>query len=139
MQALNDVTLLGYVGNDPEYRTFSGRLMVTFSLATGESWKDKATGEWKEETQWHRCIAWPFASDAMKRAEVKKGGRLLVKGKIKYESWEDKDGNTKHATKIEVRDVIVLRAGKQDSAPAKPESLADFPKALEPQDDDLPF
>ena len=144
-RSLNQVILLGNVGNDPESRTFGQRTVVNFSLATTESWKDKQTGEWKEQTQWHRCNAWSPIAENIKKY-VKKGSRLLVQGKVKYESWE-KDGVTQYSTKIEVRDFTLLdpKTATTESSPtaAAPPAGANadfekFPEALD-QDDDLPY
>jgi single-strand DNA-binding protein len=137
------VTLLGYVGADPEARRFGERQVVNFSLATSESWKDKQTQEWKESTQWHRVSAWtPTAEIVLKH--VAKGCRVLVKGKVKYSKWKGQDGAERTSTEIEIRELIVLEKAKTEApaavaAPKKKESFEDFPEALDGEDDDLPF
>lgn len=143
-RCINEVILLGYVGNDPESRAFGDRKVVNFSLATSESWKDKRTGEWKEATQWHRISAWtPVAETILKW--VQKGSRVLVRGKVKYSKWKDREGQERTSTEIEVREVIVLEKAKAAEAtkadePQGPPDFSQMPKALENgEDDDLPF
>jgi single-strand DNA-binding protein len=97
-RSLNDVTLLGNVGADPEVKaTAGGKKRATISLATSQQWKNQA-GEKQEKTQWHRCIAWGNVADIVGQY-VKKGDKLLVKGSIEYRSYE-KDGTTIYVTEI---------------------------------------
>jgi single-strand DNA-binding protein len=98
---VNKVTLLGNVGADPDVRrTQAGAPVVSFTLATGESWRDKATGERKERTEWHRVVI--FAEGLAKVAEqyVKKGGRLYVEGELRTRKWTDKDGIERYSTEV---------------------------------------
>lgn len=149
-KSVNQVTLLGYVGNDPEIKRFGERAVVSFSLATSESWKDKTTQEWKEKTQWHRVSAWSPLAEIIEK-NVKKGSRIFCQGKVMYESWQDRDGNTKYATKIEIRDLVILDPKKDASGAvpgvadkpqpnnADPSTFAGMPSAIDTEDDDLPF
>jgi len=152
-RSLNQVTLLGNVGNDPEVKRFGQRAVANFSLATSESWKDKTTGEWKESTQWHRISVWSPIAEVVEKY-VKKGSKVLVQGKVKYRSWQDRDGATRYSTEIEVREVILLdkkervedgapvpqaNAGKTAEQNRDPNDFKDFPEALDAEDDDLPF
>lgn len=147
-RSVNQVTLLGNVGNDPEIRRFGERSVVNFSLATSESWKDKTSGEWKESTQWHRVTAWSPLAETIEKY-VKKGSRVYVQGKVKYEQWENREGVKQYATKIEIRELVLLdakTAAPAAAAPVRtaaesrdPKSFDGFPEALEAEDDDLPF
>jgi single-strand DNA-binding protein len=161
---LNKVTLIGNLGNDPEVRSTSGgNRVATFSLATSRSWND-AAGSKQEKTEWHRCVVWNTKSsqlaDIVERY-VKKGDKIYVEGRIEYRQWQDKEGQTRYSTEINVRELIMLGAprgggGEGDgegvsarpsraAAPAKAKASAggsdfeDFPGALEDEDDDLPF
>ena len=139
-RSLNQVTLLGNTGNDPEVRRFGQRAVASFSLATSESWKDKTTGEWKEATQWHRVKAWSPVAETVEKY-VKKGSRVLVQGKVKYEKWEDREGVERYATIIEIRELVLLDAKSASSpapAAAAPQGFDEFPDALK-DDDNIPF
>jgi single-strand DNA-binding protein len=147
-QSVNRVTLLGNVGNDPEIKSFGQRSVVNFSLATTEWWKDKTTQEWKSKTEWHRVCAWSPLAEQIKE-KVKKGSRIYCEGKVKYEQWEDREGNKKYMTNIEIREFVLLDPKRDDanaSAPAASEAKGDktdfeaFPEGLKDgEDDDLPF
>jgi single-strand DNA-binding protein len=166
-RSLNKVTLIGNLGNDPEVRsTTGGNRVATFSLATSRTWNDAGGGK-QEKTEWHRCVVWNTKSsqlaDIVERY-VKKGDKLYVEGRIEYRQWQDKDGQTRYSTEINVRELIMLssRAGGGDfegggngasyggSAPRTRQPAAtggkaggsdfeDFPGALAEEDDDLPF
>jgi single-strand DNA-binding protein len=163
-RSLNKVTLIGNVGSDPEVKSISGGSRVaSFSLATSKTWNDQS-GTKQEKTEWHKCVAWnnraSTLADVIEKF-VKKGDKLYVEGEIQYRQWQDKDGQTRYTTEINVREVILLggRSGASDDAeggrraasPArsKPASatapagagddFSDFPGALEDEDDDLPF
>src|SRR5512132_3705940 len=163
-RSLNKVTLIGNVGSDPEVRsTTGGNRVATFSLATSRAWND-ASGSKQEKTEWHRCVVWnsktSTLADIVERY-VKKGDKLYVEGRIEYRQWQDKDGQTKYSTEINVRELIMLGSGRGSSgemgegaraarpaAGARAEAAApagaagddfeEFPGALEEEDDDLP-
>ncbi|MHB1265671.1 MAG: single-stranded DNA-binding protein [Gemmatimonadaceae bacterium] len=170
-RSLNKVTLIGNLGNDPEVRsTTGGNRVATFSLATSRSWND-ASGSKQEKTEWHRCVVWNTKTsqlaDIVERY-VHKGDKLYVEGRIEYRQWQDKDGQTRYSTEINVRELIMLSGkqgggdsegasggggGYQQSRPRQPAAAAknapangagggefeDFPGALNDEDDDLPF
>jgi single-strand DNA-binding protein len=162
-RSLNKVTLIGNLGNDPEVRsTTGGSRVATFSLATSRQWNDAAGGK-QEKTEWHRCVVWNTKSsqlaDIVERY-VKKGDKLYVEGRIEYRQWQDKEGQTRYSTEINVRELIMLspKSGGGDfesdssarRAPAASKSkttagggtaddFEDFPNALNDADDDLPF
>ena len=169
-RSLNKVTLIGNLGADPEVRsTTGGNRVATFSLATSRSWND-AAGTKQEKTEWHRCVVWnskvSTLADIVERY-VKKGDKLYVEGRIEYRQWQDKDGQTKYSTEINVRELIMLGSGRgggaegdaaraaRVAAGAKAkagagagagagtgtgsEDFEEFPGALEDEDDDLPF
>jgi single-strand DNA-binding protein len=137
---MNRVTLLGNVGQDPDIRsTATGKRVANFTLATSKSWKPQGSTEWKEETQWHRLVAWgPLAEAAEKY--VTKGKRVLVEGEIQYRTWQDREGQTRYTTEINVRELFVFASGTPQEKPQeKPQGFDDFPAALDGEEDDLPF
>ena len=164
-RSLNKVTLIGNLGNDPEVRSTSGgNRVATFSLATSRSWNGPA-GDRQEKTEWHRCVVWNTKTSQLAdivEKYVKKGDKLYIEGRIEYRQWQDKEGQTRYSTEINVRELIMLsgRSGGGDfdgessapprarSAPAPAKAAAakqggedfeDFPGALTDEDDDLPF
>lgn len=101
--SVNKVLLLGFVGNQPEIRsTSTGIMIASFNLATSESWKDKQTGEVKQNTEWHNISVF---GNAVKIVEsyVKKGSKLYIEGKIKTDKYKDKNGKDAYSTKIVVQ------------------------------------
>ncbi len=163
-RSLNKVQLIGNLGNDPEVRSTSGgNRVATFSLATSRSWND-ASGARQEKTEWHRCVVWNTKTsqlaDIVERY-VKKGDKLYVEGRIEYRQWQDKDGQTRYSTEINVRELIMLsgRSGgdsfdgeggspgrsraaateRTRSGAGATEDFEDFRGGLEDEDDDLPF
>lgn len=98
--SINKVILVGNVGNDPEIKSMqSGDRVANLSIATSESWKDKATGERKEKTEWHRVVV--FNQNLVNLVEnyIKKGSKLYVEGQLETRSWEQ-DGVKKYTTEI---------------------------------------
>jgi len=125
MNGINEVMLLGTVGSDPETKILSeNRRVSTFRMATNESYTDKVSGEKKEVTEWHNIEAWNFLSDTIQNY-VKKGTHILIKGKIKTESYDDTQvANRKvFRTKILMDNLHFLPGGngakKADGQPAQ--------------------
>jgi single-strand DNA-binding protein len=111
MASLNHVALIGNIGKDPEFRiTQGGSAFFKFSLATSESWKDKTTGDKREETSWHRCIIWGEQAQIANKY-LCKGKQVYVEGKLKYGSYE-KDGVKHYTTDINVQRFLML--GKKE-------------------------
>lgn len=103
MASINKVTLVGNLGNDPEVKTMqSGDRVANFTLATSESWKDKATGEKKERTEWHRVVCFNQPLVNVIENYVKKGSKLYIEGAVETRSWE-KDGQKVYTTEIVLR------------------------------------
>lgn len=107
MKSENTVILLGAIGQDPELRmTQGGKAVCNISLATTESYKDK-NDHWQESTQWHKLVLWgPLAEMVGKK--LSKGDKLYIKGKLKYGSYENKDGVKIPTADIQVTDAIPL-------------------------------
>lgn len=101
--SVNKVILVGNLGNDPDVRTMqSGDKVVNLSLATSESWKDKATGERKENTQWHRIVVFNQGLVNVCENYLKKGSKIYIEGQLETRSWEQ-DGQKKYATEVVLR------------------------------------
>jgi single-strand DNA-binding protein len=101
MAGVNKVILVGNLGKDPDIRrTTAGDPIVNFTLATSENWRDKASGERKERTEWHRVVI--FNEHLAKVAEqyLKKGAKVYVEGQLQTRKWTDKDGNEKYTTEV---------------------------------------
>jgi single-strand DNA-binding protein len=99
--SINKVILLGNLGRDPEVRTSQdGSKIVNLSIATSETWKDRATGERKEKTEWHRVVIFnPNLADVAERF-LKKGSSVYVEGAIQTRKWTDKSGAEKYSTEV---------------------------------------
>ena len=99
--SVNKVILIGNLGRDPEVRrTNSGDAVVSFSVATTESWRDKGTGERKDRTEWHNVVI--FNENLGKVAEqyCKKGSKIYLEGQLQTREFTDRDGNQRKATEI---------------------------------------
>lgn len=99
--SVNKVILVGNLGKDPEIRrTQDGRPIATLNVATSETWRDKASGERKEKTEWHRVVI--FNENLCKVVEqyVKKGAKLYIEGQLQTRKWQDKDGVDKYSTEV---------------------------------------
>ena len=99
--SVNKVILVGNLGKDPEIRrTQDGRPIANLSVATSESWRDKATGERKEKTEWHRVVI--FNEGLCKVAEqyLKKGAKVYIEGQLQTRKWTDQSGAEKYSTEV---------------------------------------
>lgn len=140
MASLNEVTLIGYLGNDPEIRYMpNGDPVATLSIGTTETWKDRESGEIKEHTEWHRVVI--FGNKLIENVVakyLKKGSQIWVRGKNRTRKWVDKDKIDRYTTEVRCDELKMLdRAPKQDGLPAGQPAPAPAPA---PQDfDDLPM
>lgn len=101
VSSLNKVTLIGHLGKDPEVRVGpDGAKIVTFSLATSESWKDKASGERRDRTEWHRVVIFNERLGDVVERYVKKGSRLYLEGQLQTRRWTDQTGQERFTTEI---------------------------------------
>jgi single-strand DNA-binding protein len=99
--SVNKVILVGNLGRDPEVRRLnSGEPVVNLRIATSETWKDKATGERKEKTEWHSVVI--FNENLARVAEqyLKKGSKVYVEGQLQTRKWQDQQGQEKYTTEI---------------------------------------
>jgi single-strand DNA-binding protein len=113
-RSVNKVILLGNLGKDAETKfTPSGTSVSNFTLATNRRWKDQQSGEWKEETEWHRCVLWKSENRAN---YLVKGTPIYVEGRLQTRSWEDKDGQKRYTTEVICEELILLSGRGGDSS-----------------------
>jgi len=123
MSSLNQVQLIGNVGQEPEVKAMqSGDKVVNRSIATSESWKDKATGEKKERTQWHRVVVWNQGIAGVIEKYVHKGDKIFIQGQLETRKYE-KDGTDHYTTEVVLRAFggqLVLLGSKGGAASSEP-------------------
>lgn len=142
--SVNKVILVGNLGKDPEVRRLqNGNAVVNLTIATSESWRDKASGERKEKTEWHRVVI--FSEGIAKVAEqyLKKGAKVYLEGALQTRKWTDQAGVEKYSTEIVLQGfnstltMLDSGSGGAGAAPAKPKPVGAGPMA--DIDDDIPF
>jgi single-strand DNA-binding protein len=100
MAGLNKVTLIGNLGRDPEIRRLnSGDPVASLRIATSESWRDKATGERKERTEWHNVVVFGKLAEICEKY-LKKGSKAYFEGKLQTRKWQGQDGQDKYTTEV---------------------------------------
>ncbi|MBS4044393.1 MAG: single-stranded DNA-binding protein [Chitinophagaceae bacterium] len=103
----NKVQLIGNLGNNPEVKTLeSGKKMAKFSVATNETYRN-AKGEKVVETQWHNLIAWGKVAEIAEKF-LQKGSEVALEGKLINRSYNDKEGNKKYITEVQVNELLLL-------------------------------
>lgn len=148
MADLNRTSLMGRLGADPEIRsTQSGEKVASLRIATSEQWKDKATGEKKERTEWHSVVVWgPLAGIAERF--LRKGARCLVEGTLRTRKWQDQEGKDRWSTEIVLSgfnarlDVIDWPEGQGGTARGQEDSYGGDqlpPGPSRDMDDEIPF
>ena len=137
MAGVNKAILLGNLGKDPEIRRLDdGRAVANFSIATSESYKNKA-GERVTNTEWHNVVLWsPLAEIA--ENYLKKGSQVYIEGKISNRSYEDKDGVKKYISEVVGRDITLLGRAP-DSTGQNQTNETNEAKKEDTVEDDLPF
>ena len=99
--SVNKVILIGNLGADPEIRrTQDGRPIANLRVATSESWRDKATGERKEKTEWHRVVIFNEGLCRIAEQYLKKGSKVYLEGALQTRKWTDKDGHERYSTEV---------------------------------------
>ncbi|CAM5220053.1 Single-stranded DNA-binding protein [Castellaniella defragrans] len=131
MASVNKVTLVGNLGRDPEVRySADGAAVCNVSIATMSQWKDKATGERREETEWHRVVFYNRLAE-IAGEYLKKGRSVYVEGRLKTRKWQDKEtGADRYSTEI-VADQMQMLGGREGGA-AGGEEGGDTPKTGKP-------
>ena len=159
--SVNKVILVGNLGKDPEVRRMtSGEPVVNLSVATSESWRDKASGERKEKTEWHRVVIFNKNLADVAEKYLRKGSKVYVEGQLQTRKWTDKDGQEKYSTEVVLqnfRGELTMLDGRSGGGSFADEGGGDFgvsgPSSAPPRravaaatggrngdmDDDIPF
>jgi single-strand DNA-binding protein len=142
--SVNKVILIGNLGKDPEVRHLeSGAVVANFSIATSETYKDRASGEKKTQTDWHNIVIWRGLAEVAEKY-LKKGSSVYIEGKLRTRSWDDKEGNTRYTTEVVADNMTMLgrasestsdSGSQQSSVPNNSKDLS----AFDDDTDDLPF
>lgn len=112
MASVNKVIIVGNLGKDPDVRYMpNGDAVTNITLATTESWKDKASGEKKEATEWHRVVFFRKLAEIAGQY-LKKGSQVYIEGALKTRKWQDKDGQDRYTTEI-VADEMKMLGSRQ--------------------------
>ena len=142
--SLNKVTLIGNLGADPEFRSMGdSKELATFSLATTESWKDRATGEKKEKTEWHRIVVFNEGLVSVIKNYVQKGSKLYIEGALQTRKWTDNNGVEKYTTEVVLQNfggqLILLdsKGGARGDSPLGSHKTNNFEHSE--IDDEIPF
>jgi single-strand DNA-binding protein len=101
--SVNKVILIGNLGQDPEVKNFqNGGKICNLRIATSENWKDKATGERKERTEWHTVVLQSDGLVGVAERYLKKGSKVYIEGQLRTRKWQDASGNDRYTTEISV-------------------------------------
>ena len=160
MASINKVILVGNLGQDPEVKYMpSGGAVTNISIATTDSWKDKATGEKKENTEWHRVVFFNRLAEIVGEY-LRKGSQVYIEGNLRTRKWQDQNGVDKYTTEIVAREMQMLggrtggssdfnqapqkEAGSQGGGQKAPQKAPSQQNTPPPQnfdnfDDDIPF
>lgn len=107
-RGVNKVILVGNLGKDPETRYMpNGKAVTNFSIATSESWKDKQTGEQREQTEWHNIVMYDRLAE-IAAEYLKKGSQVYIEGKLRTRKWQDKEGRDRYTTEINANEMQML-------------------------------
>jgi len=140
MAGINKVILIGNLGRDPEIRLTNSSLQVaTFSIATGEKWKDKNTGALQERTEWHRIVAYGQLAQLC-NDYLKKGKQVYIEGRLQTREWEDRQGNKRSTTEIVAQTIQMLgSADKEAKGAMSEERPAPEEQPITVPEDEIPF
>jgi single-strand DNA-binding protein len=135
MASVNKVIIVGHLGRDPETRYMpNGEAVTNCAIATSESWKDKQTGEKKEQTEWNRVTFYRKLAEVAGQY-LKKGSLVYIEGKLQTRKWTDKDGVERYTTEIIADSMQMLGGGPKPDSPA-PQSGR---QAAVDEDEKIPF
>lgn len=163
-RGINKVILIGNLGRDPEMRyTQAQQPIASFSVATSESWTDRATNERRERTEWHRVVCFRRLAEICGEY-LRKGSKVYIEGSLQTRSWEGQDGQTRYSTEVVAREMQMLDGrgtgdgqgygqeargapdgppdggyGQQPRGPAPARQAPPPPPADDDFEDDIPF
>ncbi len=146
MAGVNKVILIGNLGADPEVRHLqNGASVANFRIATSETYKDKTTGEKREQTEWHSIVAWRGLAEITERF-LRKGSKVYIEGKLRTRKWQDKDGIERYTTEVHADEMNMLdranpaAGGENANRPAATTAATPASAQLRDEEvDDLPF
>ena len=156
-RGINKVILVGNLGQDPETRAMpSGKAVTNVRIATSDSWRDKQTGEQKEQTEWHTVVFFDRLAE-IAAEYLRKGSQVYVEGRLRTRKWQDKSGNDRYTTEIVANEMQMLgsrgggqmggeggggggRRAEPSRAPAARDEFESAPEGRGDEfDDDIPF
>ena len=146
-RGINKVILIGNLGNDPEVKyTAGGSAVANVTIATSENWKDKATGENQERTEWHRVVFFGRLAEIVGEY-LKKGSQIYIEGRLQTRKWQDKEGQDRYTTEImaDAMQMLGSRSGMGGPEMREPSAGGESRSAKKPagqfqdMDDDIPF
>ena len=128
MAGVNKVILIGNLGAEPEIRHLSsGTAVANIRIATSETYKDRQTGERREQTEWHNVVLWRGLAEITEKY-LRKGSKVYIEGKLRTRSWEDQSGQKRYTTEIHADQMTMLdRIGANNEAPTQ--SITQAPPA----------
>lgn len=149
---LNQCNFIGRLAKEPEVRYLpNGEAVASFTIAVGESWKDKASGDTNESVEWVRCTAWRRLAEVCGEY-LKKGQQVFISGKMKTRKWTDNEGRDRYSTEIHVERMQMLAAprdknnppppGEEDAPPARKTNAPSAGKrdgGIADMENDIPF
>jgi single-strand DNA-binding protein len=143
-RGVNKVILIGNLGRDAEVRYMpNGQAVANVTIATSETWKDKTSGEQKEQTEWHRVVFFRRLAE-IAGEYLKKGSKVYIEGRLQTRKWQNKEGQDQYTTEIVANEMQMLDSKGGGNNFSSPPSDMDMPN--EPQmaaagdfDDDIPF
>jgi single-strand DNA-binding protein len=137
---LNKAMLIGRLTSDPQMRsTQNGQNVSSFSIATNRRWNDRATGQQREDTQFHNIVAWGKLAEICSQY-LKKGAQIYVEGRLQTQSWDDaQSGQKKYRTEINAENMIMLGSkGQSTGGNFQQSQSAPQNNAAAPQNNDIP-
>jgi len=153
-RGVNKVILVGNLGQDPQSRAMpSGKAVVNLRIATSDQWRDKQTGENKENTEWHTVVMFDRLAEVAAEY-LRKGSQVYIEGRLRTRKWQDKEGNDRYSTEIVANDMQMLGGrggggggGYEREAPARSggstgpasDSSSGATGSRDDFDDDIPF
>lgn len=116
MRGVNKVVLVGTLGANPESKSFpNGGSICNFSIATSEKWQSKQTGEWIEQTEWHRIVIKNRLGEIAQQY-LKKGSKVYIEGSLRTRKWNDQNGQERYSTEIRADSLQLLDSAPQANA-----------------------
>lgn len=142
--SINKVILVGNLGREPEIRNSSdGSKIVSFSIATSETWKDKNTGERKDKTEWHRIVIFNDRLADVAEKYLKKGSKVYIEGQLQTRKWTDNNNMERYTTEVVISrfrgEMTLLDSRGSDSMLSDSAEAPSLPSHFDDLNDDVPF